>query len=132
SSKRDYARLGAFLRGGLSLLGLGNFVLGGIVLLVAPWIAIHIYHAPALASYSWCFAAIMLLGVLNTFLGQCMAGFQAVAQRCIITQFTGTAATIVLAVFAIGLHFGLTGYLVAQVISAGLAFVLLGLSVGKR
>src|SRR5258708_4697804 len=65
SSRGDYQRLGAFLRGGLGLLGIGNLLLGAIVLGVAPLIAVRLYHAPALQAYSWCFAAIMLLGVLN-------------------------------------------------------------------
>ncbi len=131
SSRGDYQRLGAFLRGGLGLLGIGNLLLGAIVLGVAPWIAVRLYHAPALQAYSWCFAAIMLLGVLNTFLGQCMAGFRAVAGRTWITHFIGPSATIVLAVIAIALHFGLAGYLVAQVASAALVLGLLLISVWK-
>ena len=132
SSQRDYARLGAFLRGALSLLGLGNIVLGGVLLLAMPWIAVRFYHAPALASFSWSFVVIMLLGVLNAFLGQCMAGFSAVAQRTVVTHFVGTSATILLAVVLIGLHFGLGGYLIAQVASAALVLACLAYSVWKR
>ena len=131
SSKSDFARLGAFLRGGLALLGAGNVLLGGILLGITPWIAVRIYHAPALVPYAWSFAAIMLLGVLNAFLGQCMAGFRAVAQRSMITQFAGTTATIVIAIVLIGLHFGLAGYLIAQVASAAMVLGLLAVSVWK-
>ncbi|HWH58168.1 MAG TPA: flippase [Terriglobales bacterium] len=131
SSRGDYARLGAFLRGALSLLGFGNIVLGAVLLVAMPSIAVRFYHTPALASYSWSFAAIMLLGVLNTFLGQCMAGFSAVARRTVITHFMGTSGTILLAVVLISLHFGLGGYLVAQVASATLILGCLVYSVWK-
>ena len=131
SSRHDFERLGGFLRGGLGLLGIGNLLLGAVVVVVAPWIAVRVYHAPALAAYSWCFAAIMLVGVLNTFLGQCMAGFRAVAGRTWITHFIGPTATIVLAVIAIALHFGLGGYLVAQIASAMLVLGLLVIAVWK-
>jgi len=131
SSQGDYARLGAFLRGALSLLGFGNIVLGAVLLLAMPSIAVRFYHTPALASYSWSFAAIMLLGVLNAFLGQCMGGFGAVARRTVITHFTGTTATILLAVVLISLHFGLGGYLIAQVASAALVLACLVYSVWR-
>jgi O-antigen/teichoic acid export membrane protein len=131
SSQRDYARLGAFLRGALSLLGFGNVVLGAVLLVAMPSIAVRFYHTPALASYSWTFAAIMLVGVLNAFLGQCMAGYSAVARRSVITQFAGTTVTILLAVVLISLHFGLRGYLVAQVASATLVLACLAYSVWK-
>jgi len=131
SSKRDYARLGAFLRGGLSLLGIGNLFLAGAVVLVGPWIAKAIYHTPALAAYSWSFAAIMLLGVLNSFLGQCMAGFREIARRTMISLVLGTSATIVVAVVLIACHFGLTGYLAAQIAAATLVLIFLARSVWK-
>jgi O-antigen/teichoic acid export membrane protein len=131
SSQGDFKRLGAFLRGALSLLGFGNIVLGGVLLVAMPSIAVRFYHTPALASYTWSFAAIMLLGVLNTFLGQCMAGFSAVARRTAITHFMGTSATILLAVVLISLHFGLRGYLVAQVVSAMLVLGCLVYSMWK-
>jgi O-antigen/teichoic acid export membrane protein len=132
SVRRDYDRLGAFLRGGINLLGLGNLLLGALLLLVAPWIAVHFYHTHALTAYSWGFALIMLLGVLNTFLGQCMAGYQAIAQRTLVTHFVGISATIIFSVILIGHHFGLAGYLVAQVASATLVLALMTVAVWQR
>lgn len=131
SSRHDNARLGAFLRGGLSLLGIGNLFLAGAVVLFAPWIAKAFYHAPALAAYSWSFAAIMLLGVLNLFLGQCLAGFREVARRAMISQVLGTSVTIVVAVVLIAYHFGLTGYLAAQVAAAAVVLIFMARSVWK-
>ena len=76
SSRREHVRLGAFLRAGVGLLGIGNVILGAILLLVAPWISVHIYHTRALTAYSWSFALIMLLGVLTTFLASVWRGFK--------------------------------------------------------
>ncbi len=70
----ELSRLGAFLRGSLAVLFGCNFLLGGLLLVLGPWVAVHLYHLPALRSYLWAFALIMFLGVLNTFLGQVMAG----------------------------------------------------------
>jgi O-antigen/teichoic acid export membrane protein len=126
SSRKDFLRLAAFFRGSLTLLFAGNLLLGAAVLLCGPWIAVHLYHAPALDSYFWLFVPVMFLGVLNFFLGQAMAGYQDVSRRTIITHFIGTPAGMVIAVALISLGFGLTGYLAAQVASAFLVFILLG------
>ncbi|HEV2696723.1 MAG TPA: flippase [Terriglobales bacterium] len=131
-SRADLSRLGGFLRTSLGLLSIGNVLLGIAVLVIGPWIAIHLYHAPALGSYFTFFVLIMFFGVLNTFLGQAMAGYQDVAHRTVITHFIGTPANMVLAVIFIGLGFGLKGYLVAQVASGFLVLTLLGKSVWER
>src|SRR5947207_7482698 len=131
SATREYERLGAFLRGSLVLLIGCNIVLGVGVLLAGPWLAVHFYHAPGLSPYLGAFALIMFLGVLTTFLGQVMAGYQDVARRTIFTHFIGTPANIVLAVMLIGLGFGLAGYLAAQVASALLVLVLLVVAAWK-
>ena len=125
----NFSRLGDFLRASLGLLSIGNVVLGAVVLAVGPWIAVHFYHAPVLSSYFLSFVLIMLFGVLNTFLGQAMAGYQDVSWRTVITHFIGTPANILLAVILISVGWGLRGYLVAQVASAFLVFLLLGRSV---
>jgi O-antigen/teichoic acid export membrane protein len=130
-ARGDYSQLGSFLRGSLGLLTAVNVLLVGMVLLVGPWLALHFYHAPKLRPYLWAFAAIMLLGVLNMFLGQVMAGYRDVARRTLLTHFTGTPANIAIAVLLISLGFGLTGYLAAQVVSALLVLCLLGASVWK-
>src|SRR6266852_2576665 len=131
STRGELARLGGFLRGGLALLSVGNLLLGAVVLVAGPWVAVHFYHAPALRSYCWAFALIMLFGVLTTFLAQVMAGYRDVARRTVITHFIGTPVNIVAAVLLISLGFGLGGYLVAQVASAMLVLGLLAVSVWR-
>jgi O-antigen/teichoic acid export membrane protein len=129
--KREYARLGSFLRGSLALLGAGNLLLGAVLIVVGPWIAVHFYHAPALAAYFWPLALIMLFGVLNNFLGQVMAGYLDVSRRTLITHFIGTPANMLFAVGLISLGLGLAGYLTAQVISAFIILTLLAIYVFK-
>jgi O-antigen/teichoic acid export membrane protein len=131
SATGKYETLGGFLRGSLGLLSTCNVLLGAVVLIVGPWIAVRLYHAPGLIPYLWEFALIMLLGVLTTFLGQVMAGYQDVTRRTLITHFVGSPGTIMCAVVLISLGFGLQGYLAAQVASAFLVLILLSLSCWK-
>src|SRR5215470_8996504 len=131
TARGQVALLGTFLRSSLALLIVCNVILGVFLLAAGPWIAVHFYHLPALSPYLWAFAWIMFFGVLNTFLGQAMAGYQDVARRTFITHFLGTPANIVLAVILITLGFRLHGYLAAQVASAVLVFALLARSVWK-
>lgn len=131
SARGQFALLGTFLRSSLALLTACNVLLGGLLLIAGPWIAVHFYHLPALSTYLWAFASIMFLGVLNTFLGQVMGGYQDVARRTFITHFLGTPANILFAVLLISLGLHLHGYLAAQVASAMLVFALLARSVWK-
>jgi O-antigen/teichoic acid export membrane protein len=131
SATRKYELLGGFLRSGLALLSGCNVFLGAAVLLVGPWIMTHFYHTPSINPILWTFALIMFLGVLTTFLGQVMAGYQDVARRTLITHFVGSPATIVFAVVFISFGFGLKGYMAAQVISASVVLALLGIWVWK-
>ena len=130
-ARGDYPQLGSFLRGSLGLLTAINMLLAAMVLLAGPRLARHFYHAPKLTPYLWAFVAIMLLGVLNMFLGQVMAGYRDVARRTLITHFTGTPVNVAIAVLLITLGFGLTGYLAAQVASAFLVLCLLATSVWR-
>jgi O-antigen/teichoic acid export membrane protein len=127
----EYGQLRSFLQGSLGLLAGVNVLLAFAVLLAGPWLAVHFYHAPKLVPYLWAFAAIMLLGVLNMFLGQVMAGYRDVARRTLITHFTGTPANIAISVLVISIGFGLSGYMASQVASALLVLCLLSVSVWK-
>jgi len=131
SAQRDFVRLGNFLRGTLAFLASGNVILALAIVLFGPWIVSRFYHAPQLAPLVLPFALIMFFGVLNTFFGQVMAGYQDVTRRTLITHFVGSPANIVLAVLFISAGFGLSGYLAAQVASALIVMVLLSVSVWK-
>ncbi len=131
SARKDFFRLGDFLRTSLALLASGNLILAGAIVLVGPWMFSRFYRAPDLAPLIWPFALIMFLGVLNAFLGQVMAGYQDVTRRTLITHFVGSPVNILLAVIFISAGFGLGGYLAAQVASAFMVMALLAASVWK-
>ena len=92
--------LRGFLVRSIFLLLLFNLVLGGAVLLVGPWVAVHVYHTPALSRYLGLFALIMIFGALTGFLGQVLTGYKDVARRTVITNFIGNPLTMV---FTLGL-----------------------------
>jgi O-antigen/teichoic acid export membrane protein len=117
--------LRGFLGRGMVLLLLSNLVLGGVVLRVGPWIALHFYHTQALGAYLGWFALIMVVGAFNAFLGQVLAGYKDIARRTVVTNFIGGPAMIVLTLALAALGMGLRGYLVAQGFSAAMVLGLL-------
>lgn len=131
SAKGEGWKVAGFLRDSLTVLTGLNLALGLLVVAAGPWLAVHFYHSPKLSKYLWSFAAIMVLGVFNLFLGQVMAGYRDVARRTVVTHFIGTPVNIVLAVLLITMGFGLGGYLAAQVGSALLVAGLLGVLVWR-
>jgi O-antigen/teichoic acid export membrane protein len=124
-------QLRQFLGRSILLLLLSNLALGGLLLLLGPWVATHFYRTPELGKYCGLFALIMLLGALTTFLGQVLAGYKDVTSRTVITNFIGTPLTMILSVGLIVLGLGLRGYILAQVLSAACVLALLAVAVRK-
>ena len=123
TDKTDLLR--GFLTRSLTLLLVSNALLGGMVLLAGPWIAVRFYHAPALVSYLGLFVAIMILGVLTTFCGQVLAGYKDIARRTLISTFGAISLTILFTLVLIRIGMGLRGYIAAQVASAVVVLMLL-------
>jgi O-antigen/teichoic acid export membrane protein len=123
--------LRGFLVRSISLLLLFNLLLGGVVLLVGPWVAVHLYHTPALSRYMGLFALIMIFGALTGFLGQVLTGYKDVARRTVITNFIGSPLTMIFTLVLVGAGLGLRGYIFAQVASALVVIVLLVIAVWK-
>ncbi len=101
--------LRGFLVRSVSLLLIFNFLLGGAVLLVGPWVAIHVYHTPALSRYLGLFALIMIFGALTGFLGQVLTGYKDVARRTVITNFIGSPLTMIFTLGLVGAGLSLWG-----------------------
>ena len=120
-----------FLKRSLFYLLFTNLILGIAIVICGRWIAASIYHTPSLAPYLFLFCAIMLLGSLNAFLGQTLAGFKDVSRRTVITNFIGTPLNMVLSVALITAGLGLCGYVIAQVGSAFAVLALLALTVWR-
>jgi O-antigen/teichoic acid export membrane protein len=131
SATGEMALLGGFLGRGVLLLLISNILLGGAVLLLGPWIALHFYHTEALQTYLGWFAVIMVLGALNTFLGQVLAGYKDVARRTIIANFIGSPMMMILTLGLAGVGLGLRGYIIAQAASAVVVLVLLAAMVWR-
>lgn len=123
--------LRGFLGRGILLLVVSNILLGGIVLLIGPWIALHFYHTQALQTYLGWFAFIMVLGILNTFFGQVLAGYKDVTRRTVITNFIGSPTMMLLTLGLAALGLGLRGYIIAQAASAVVILLLLGATVWR-
>jgi O-antigen/teichoic acid export membrane protein len=117
--------LRGFLVRSATWLLISNLFLVATVLLAGPWIAVRFYHTPALKAYLGLFALIAVVGALNAFLGQTLAGYRDVARRTVITNFVGSPVMMVLAVVLVSWGLGLRGYVAAQVASAVLVLVLL-------
>jgi len=109
----------------LNLIFSAGFVVWG------RWIARRFYHAPGLEPYLPLFAVLTILGSLNVFYCQVLAGFKDVTKRTIITNFIGSPLTMILTVLLLVLGTGMWGYLAAQIASALIVVLLLVLVARK-
>jgi O-antigen/teichoic acid export membrane protein len=123
--------LRGFLARSVFLLLIFNLLLGGLVLLLGPWVAIHVYHTSALSKYLGLFALIMVTGAMSAFLCQVLTGYKDVARRTVITNFIGSPLTMIFTVGLAGAGLGLWGYLSAQIASAVVVLALLAMAVWK-
>ena len=125
SASKKFLKLKALLWNGSWILLATNLLFCGILLKAGPWIAIRFYHAPQLARYFPIFAFIMLFSAFNLFYGNVLNGYREAGRRNMISKFVASPATIAGTVLLVSLGYGLRGYLVAQVFSAGCVLGLL-------
>jgi O-antigen/teichoic acid export membrane protein len=118
-------RLRSLLFWGGAILLAANLLSVLILLPMGRLVALRFYHSPGVAQYLPWFLGVMMLGAISVFYNRILAGYKAVGQRTVINNFIGSPATMLLAVLLIGLGWGLTGYLLAQVLSAALVIALL-------
>lgn len=125
SATGQWERLHAFLRRMSLLLLFANGALAAVILIAGPWLARHLYHAPALVPYLPFFAALLVVGGLTAFCGQVLAGYKEIAVRTVVTNFIATPLNIVIGVVALSAGFALRGYLFSQVAAGGAVLLLL-------
>ena len=113
-----YDDLRGFLTRSVGVVLSFNLVLSIGLLFRGQWLAQHLYHAPYLGHYISFFAVLTVLGALNVFYCQVLAGFKDIAKRTIITNFVGTTLVSALTVALLALGSGMQGYLWAQVINS--------------
>jgi O-antigen/teichoic acid export membrane protein len=123
--------LRSLLLWGGAILFAANVVFAAIFLGVGGVVARRFYHSSGLAHYLPWFAAIMLLGTISGFYNRILAGYKEIGRRTVITNFVGSPTGMLLAVLFISIGWGLAGYLLAQVVSAGIVIVLLLIAVWK-
>jgi O-antigen/teichoic acid export membrane protein len=124
-------KLRSFLLSGALLLLVLNVGLAALVVFGGPSLVLRLYHAPGLVPYLWMFAVILLLGELNSFLGQVLAAYKNVIRRTVITSFISFPVLAGVTVLLIAMGAGLSGYILAQVVSAFVVLILLAASVWK-
>ena len=126
-----FKELHALLWRGAGLLLIANVVLAAVLLTFGRFIAVSFYHSPRLVKYLPLFAVLMLFNVLSMFYGKVLAGYRDVKLRTLIVNFLGSPLQMLLAVLLISAGMGLRGYLLAQIITAVVGFVLLLMVVRK-
>ncbi|HYM79317.1 MAG TPA: flippase [Candidatus Dormibacteraeota bacterium] len=102
-----------------------NLILSVGLVFGGGWLARRLYHAPDLAQYIPLFAALTILGALNVFYCQVLAGFKDISKRTVITNFIGTSLVSALTVPLLAMGTGMRGYLWAQIVNSIVIVVLL-------
>jgi O-antigen/teichoic acid export membrane protein len=121
----NFDSLRGFLTRSVGIVVSLNLILSVGLIFSGPWIARNLYHAPDLAQYIPLFAGLAVLGALNVFYCQVLAGFKDIAKRTVITNFAGSPLVIALTVVLLALGAGMWGYLAAQVVSVFVVVTLL-------
>lgn len=125
SATEQWQRLRAFLGRTAVLLLFANVILAAVIVIGGPWLALRVYHAPALVPYVPFFAVLLALSGLTTFCGQILAGYKDVAIRTVVMNFIGSPLNILIGVIALSAGFALRGYLLAQISSGAIVLFLL-------
>ncbi len=125
SGTGQWQRLYGFLRRMSAVLLVSNVAMAIAVVVAGPWLALHVYHAPALIQYLPFFAALLALGGLTSFCGQILAGYKDVAVRTLITNFIGSPLSIVIGIVVLSAGLALRGYLFSQVAASAVVLGLL-------
>jgi O-antigen/teichoic acid export membrane protein len=131
SASKRISELRVLLWNGFWILLATNLIFAGVLLKVGPWFARRFYHTPQLVRHLPLFAVIMLFSALNLFCGNVLTGYREAGRRTIISKFVSSPATIAATVLLVTLGYGLQGYLIAQVFSAGCVLALLIQSVWR-
>jgi O-antigen/teichoic acid export membrane protein len=126
-----FKELHALLWRGGGLLLAANVVLAVVLLTFGRFVAVSFYHSPRLVKYLPLFAGLMLFNVLSSFYGKVLAGYRDVKLRTLIINFLGSPLQMLLTILLISAGLGLSGYLIAQIITALVSFVLLLVVVRK-
>lgn len=130
-STKDFERLrGFFWRGlGWSLAGAGLFCTG--ICLLRHWLALHLFHEPAMASYLPLYALLVPFGIASSFLGGSLRSFRKASRPAVITNFISLPMIIALSTVGFWLGFTLYAYVFAQLVGEVVTLVLISIDLFK-
>jgi O-antigen/teichoic acid export membrane protein len=123
--------LHGLLWGGAGVLFAANVILAAVLLICGRFVVIHFYHAPALVGYLPLFAALLVLGMVNSFYGKALTGYHDVKLRTLIVNFIGSPLFMLVGVLLISAGMGLRGYIVAQMVSTAAVCLMLVIAVWR-
>jgi O-antigen/teichoic acid export membrane protein len=125
SATGNLNELRGFLTRSVGIVVSLNIVLSLGLIFCGHWVSQNLYHAPDLARYIPLFAGLAVLGALNVFYCQVLAGLKEITKRTVITNFVGSPLVIALTVLLLALGTGMWGYLAAQIINNVIVVTLL-------
>lgn len=120
-----YEDLRSFLTRSVAAVFFLNLGLSVGLLFCGGWVARSLYHAPGLGQFIPLFAVLTVLGAVNVYYCQVLAGFKDIAKRTFITNFVGTSLVSALTVALLARGTGMRGYLWAQVVNSVVVVALL-------
>ena len=112
------------------ILGL-NLIFSVMLYLAGGRFARTVYHSPGLSGYIPVFAVLTVVGALQTFYSQVLAGLKDVTKRTVITNFIGSPLVSILTVVLLALGTGMWGYLSAQIVNSVVVLALLAVVAWK-
>jgi len=125
NATRRFDDLRGFLTRSVAIVFFLNLVVSVGLVFSGGWLALRLYHAPDLVRYIRLFALLAILGALNVFYCQVLAGLKDIAKRTIITNFIGTSFVSALSIGLLAFGAGMSGYLWAQILNSILVVALL-------
>ena len=132
SAKGNFNALRGLLTRSVGIVVSLNVLLSLGLIFSGRWISRNLYHAPDLSQYLPLFAALSVLGALNVYYCQVLAGFKEITKRTVITNFVGSPLVITLTVILLALGTGMWGYLAAQIVCNVAVVTLLVVVAWKR
>jgi O-antigen/teichoic acid export membrane protein len=130
-STNDFDRLRGFFWRGLGWSLSGACIPAVAICLSRHWLASHVFHEAAIASYLPLYALLIPLGIVSSFLAATLKGFQRASRPAVITNFISLPVVIALSTAGLLLGFSLLAYIVAQLIGELLTLILIGIDLHK-
>jgi len=128
-SKNNYARLHKYIQTTVRINIITIIIITGITLLFPSFISSQLLRTNEIEPYLFYFLVILIFDSFITILINLIKGFQEVHKTILIERFICNPFRILFCIMLINLGFGFPGFLIAEIFSSILAFILLVKSV---